>query len=295
MAESDIGRIVADGVDTMILAEAGAIINSAAANAKGQVGKALSIFAAAYGSSVRRSRGGRIESIHRKSAQEAQAAILTAYRGRSRRNPSESYRQNAPGVWKRDSGGAMERALASPEFFKATGTRLSFIDTAVMDRGARQWYRLNFGAGPAGSATPRANAFPMQILGREAGSLGLGGLGPSGAYAMPAGFWSPSGSGSQFTPIGYFKQSGGAKSASHKFMKGRMSLGFPGYGFLDAGIAVLAESLGAGYSKLADEWFQEAVAKNTGPIAFVVSTDEAAALLPVFESRVEAAVKRGAR
>lgn len=270
----------ARAINTLLTIRMGEVLAQASESITGQVGKQVSVFAAAFQSSARRSRGNRIQAIHTMAAREAQSAILTAYTSRNRRNPAQPYRDTAPGKWKRDSNGAMNRALNSPEFFKATGTQLAFVNKNVMDRSARQWYRLNFGAGPAAAATPRPGAFPMQILGRKTGlSLNLAGNGPSGAYSMPAGFFN---NGGQFTPLGYVREAGLTvtnRTAKRSFTKKRMSIGFPGYMFLDAGVRVLSASLGRGYTNLSNEWFNEAISSNTGPVAFVIRPSAAAKIL----------------
>lgn len=292
-----IGREVQRGINAMVQIEAAKILSETNLAMSGAMGRQLAIFAAAFNSSVRRSRGTKIANIHRNAATQAQAAILSAYRGRNRRNPVQPYRSDAPGKWKRDSNGAMERALNSTDFFKATASGLGFINMDAMDRAARQWYRLNFGAGPAGSTTPRPGAFPLQVLGRNTGlSLSLRGNTPSGAYMIPAGVWRPRGGGSEFIPIGYLAEIGrtvGARNSARVASKKRMSVGFPGYNFMDAGMDDLAAGLSKGYSLLAQSWFQEAVAANTGPVAFVATQGEATKLLPALEKRIDSLARRG--
>jgi hypothetical protein len=292
-----VNREVARGITAMVAVTAGKVIQEAALSTSGEMGRQLAVFAAAYKSSVRRSRGTKIANIHRNAAVRAQSAILTAYRGRNRRNPAQPYRQNAPGKWKRDSNGAMERGLNSTDFFKATGAGLQFINMDSMDRAARQWYRLNFGAGPAAAATPVPGAFPLQILGQDTGlRLSLQGFGASDPFMMPAGVWKPSGGGSEFVPIGYLREVGthaGARNAARTASKKRMSLGFPGYNFLDAGMDDLAAGLSQGYTLLAQSWFKEAATTNKGPVAFVIGKGEASGLLPGLNKRIDMLVRRG--
>lgn len=287
---------VSRGSRAIVQITASKVINQAMLSASGEMGRQLAVFAAAFNSSVRRSRSTKIAGIHKRAAIQAQAAILSAYKGRNRRNPAQPYRSEAPGKWRRDSNGAMERALASTDFFRATGTQLSFINMDAMDRAARQWYRLNFGAGPAGAATPKPGAFPLQILGRNAGQLSLRGNGPSGAYMIPAGIWRPRGAGEEFIPIGYLAEVGrtvGARNSARVATKKRMSIGFPGYNFLDAGMDDLAAGLSKGYTLLVQSWFQEAVSANTGPVAFVIGRNEASGLLPGIEKRIDMLSRRG--
>lgn len=287
-----INREVQKGMVTLIGFKANQIIQEAALAASGEMGRQITVFAAAYNSSVRRSRATKIAGIHRRAAQQGQAAILAAYRGRNRRNPAQPYRAGAPGIWRRDSNGAMERALTSTDFFKATGTSLAFINMDAMDRAARQWYRLNFGAGPLGAATPQPGAFRLDILGQDTGvALTLRGNGPSAAYQIPAGFWTPSGSGEEFVPYGYLKAAGrsrGALNSKRQGTKKRMSLGFPGYNFLDAGMGIIATSLSRDYTLLAQSWFEEAAATNKGPVAMVVGKTEATGLLKGINRRIDA-------
>lgn len=295
--QAAINRQVAEGVNAIVRVQTSKVLNQAAAHVGGQAGQQLAVFAAAFNSAVRRSRSGRIQRIHRDAAIRAQSAIHSAYVNRNVRNPSSSYRENAPGKWKRDSNGAMERGLKSPEFFRATGTQLEFINKNAMDRAARQWYRLNFGAGPAGAATPQPGAFPMRILGRDSGILlSLRGNAPSKGFMIPAGIWLQNAGGSEFVPYGYMREVGrtvGARGKRRTASKKRMSIGFPGYNYLDAGIDDLAIGLGAGYTQLAAEWFREATAKNTGPVAFVISQKEASGMLPSIERNIDKLARAG--
>ncbi len=61
----------------------------------------------------------------------------------------------------RYSGGKLKRALKSPTMAVGTGDGIEFINTAMLDSSARQWARLNFGAGPAQGNERGSGPFPQ--------------------------------------------------------------------------------------------------------------------------------------
>lgn len=83
----------------------------------------------------------------------------------------------------RDAGGKMLQALGSADFFSATANGLQWGNIQLLDDTARQWHRLNFGAGGRAGGASESYNVPGTGL-----SLGLHD-GPSPSFSMPAGMW----------------------------------------------------------------------------------------------------------
>jgi len=83
----------------------------------------------------------------------------------------------------RDAGGKMVQALSSPDFYTATSRGMEWGNIQLLDDTARQWHRLNFGAG--GRAGGGSKSYEVAGAGI---SIGLQD-GPSPSFSMPAGMW----------------------------------------------------------------------------------------------------------
>lgn len=111
----------------------------------------------------------------------AQRSLVASYAGRRYRRPIGSYR-----VGDRYSGGALARALSNPDMVKATAFGLYFINVDRLDREARHWRRLNFGAGAGGAEGIEApGQFPVTGMGLM---IGLE-PDPRPSFTMPRGLW----------------------------------------------------------------------------------------------------------
>lgn len=117
----------------------------------------------------------------------ARNAVVDSYR----RNFSKtiSYRWEDSGRQKRYSNGQMLRALQSPEMFRAASDGLDFINAAFLDTKAKQWYRLNFGAGAQGR-NEKADLESMTFFGQTLPGISLGEFQPGPKFMIPYGVFS---------------------------------------------------------------------------------------------------------
>lgn len=129
-----------------------------------------------------------LKQIHEEIGKGAQRKVAERYMATHSGN--KPYRQDDEGALKRYSGGKMLKALEGPGFYKADGRRLQMINPSVLDRQAKQWYRLNFGAKPA--ATPEADVGSMRFKPRMGGGkqktfkgVDLARFSPSESFLMP--------------------------------------------------------------------------------------------------------------
>lgn len=185
---------------------------------------------------------------HDQVARLMQRAMLTDYY-----KAKAQYGRNVPSyrLTTRDAGGKLESALRSRAFYRATHDGIGFVNTTLMNSRARQWHRLNFGARPRGSYTPRA--YQARFGDLVAGTFGFFDEEPSKGFAMPRGVWNNEGA---FYP------------------KGRRLVnptrGIKAWNFLDAGPRVLAERIGPAYDGLYRQWFASAQ-KGKGPLSKVTN------------------------
>ena len=160
------------------------IVQKMVAEASGEVGNALLIFGESLRYKFSSSREYEMRNVHLKAAQAAQQSMLSRYSKIVKPRSVGDYRADAPGKWRRYSGGQLERALASPNFYRASKDGILWGLKEPLDQAAPQWYRLNYGAGPRGQGYRAQQAFPV-----DAASLNLipKTFTASGAYMMPKG------------------------------------------------------------------------------------------------------------
>lgn len=238
-------------------------------------------------------RPGEKKKIHETAGRLAQSATVSEYQrfhvGRNRRGRRSSFASSEN--FTRYAGGKLLSALSSPAFYTATEQGVEFANKAHLDQTAAQWYRLNFGAGLRGKTSRKHGIHNIKFYGEAVSPLSLRGFGPSAPFSMPAGIWDPSGKPDpsrrgedEFVPSSLFEASYAGQNlvgvalgggASSRFYAGRATLGIKGTAFLDAGIRVLAEQLGVGWTVLMDSWFQEAANESKGPISKFITPDEA--------------------
>lgn len=129
-----------------------------------------------------------LSDMHDRVGQQAREMALSAYK-QSGLGQRPSYRQDDLGRYKRYANGRMEAALSDTSIVSTDEKGIKFINKSKMDKYARQWYRLNFGAAPRGSKTP--NVQPIEIFGiKSKRGISLAGYGTSEAFRIPIGFWS---------------------------------------------------------------------------------------------------------
>lgn len=154
--------------------------------------------------------------------QEAMVATLEKYANRSNNNrggrKNSGYRAGAAEPYTRDAGGKLYAALSSSRMWSAEKNGILFINRTHLDQYARQWYRLNFGAGPRATTGRKHQRYRVRIFGQNAGRVSLNSYRPSPRFLMPAGFWSKDGglnpiapsegrrNRDVFVPLGYLKK-----------------------------------------------------------------------------------------
>jgi hypothetical protein len=250
--------------------------------AMSQVGRGIydSLYnaAQAFNTKVVNDRATRLTKIHEAVAEDAQVAILEAWKeGRS-----GPYRNNVPdkhGRTQRDAGGALRRAVGSPNFYRASKDGIDFINPVWMDSQARQWYRINFGAGARGRSTPAAAPARFTLLGDVVTASPLAAFSAGRASPLPPGYWMSGRSGD--TAVDWdASRRGGDSFYLRSGLKGKKvpgnlfqflsntwtpSLGFAGNRYLDAGVVALYRNLGFEYDKLIQEWLKEWKTSRSGP------------------------------
>jgi hypothetical protein len=151
----------------------------------------------------------------------------------------------------RDAGGKLRAALQSNIFYRGTYDGIGFVNVSLLNNTARQWHRLNFGARPAGTYTPRL--YQARFGNLVAGSFGYLGEGPSPGFGLPYGF---------FTREGAFYPRGPRQVIPTR--------GIRAWNFLDAGPRVLAERIGPAYDGLYRDWYASAQ-RGKGPLSRVAN------------------------
>lgn len=111
----------------------------------------------------------------------AQRSLVQGYTSRRLRRPIGPYRAGDDRY-----SGALGKALRSESMWRATPYGLYFINRDVLDKEARHWRRLNFGAGAGGKEGITAPGhFPVSGLGMM---MGLA-PDPRPPFRIPPGYW----------------------------------------------------------------------------------------------------------
>lgn len=275
-------------LSSLSMRDIGAAVAQQAAGAVAERGALL--FAAA-GEAATRKVG--MANKHGLIAQEAQTAVYGAY---SRRYTRPSYRQNDPSRL----SGKMEEALQDKSLIIAQRDGLLMFNRSILDQKAAHWYRLNFGAQPAGRQKI-SKSYKLMFEGTNLGELSLKNNRASGRFSMPAGvFLDPGGKVvshdefrrgiDQFYTLGAFYRSlidrsvdankiglrpketkAGRRGFDVRAPREVPTRGIVGGLFFDAGLKVVANKLPVLYSTLLDEWIAESEQKGTGPVAKVLA------------------------
>lgn len=293
-------QLAETGVRNMQTVAARQLVEGFAVQATGGVAKVMDLYVGVLQRNYRNRRG-RMKKINSVVAEDVRDKVLLSYATRVGRDQGPSgYRANASGKWKRYSGGKMEQGLEDPGFITAAYDGINFANMNVMDRHAKQWYRLNFGAGPRGAAGGkyRPGEYRLNLFGAATGApVSLKQYPASEQYWMPKGLFYDASTGSVqrlsskrqrldvFQPrkapvdklLGQkLSNPQGASRALIKqsgvFWKGGPSQGFAGYHFLDAGVRRLAGIWPLAMVKLINEWVEEAATVGTGPVSYMAMT-----------------------
>lgn len=218
--------------------------------------------------------------VNKKVAAGAQEAVVEAYDS-SPIGKLKSYRQDDTGKWRRFSGGRMRKALQSRAFQTSDKDGIYFGKISYLDRQARQWYRLNFGAHPR----PQGRApgvGSMKFFGKAISKrVDLKGYPPSEQFYIPKGavfssdFLPSSGKvrgvprGGRGTSAMYILGKGGStlkrvtKNDPKPSVTGskHQASGIKGARFLDAGARYMNEEYPKEITNVVNTWFREAKAR----------------------------------
>lgn len=192
---------------------------------------------------------GRRQEAHQKIGRAAQLSTQQGYVNRSARRNTPSTRMNPRDARnRRYAGGALLRAIQAPDFFRATANGLEFINVNRLDKEARQWRRLNFGAGSVAGAAPGRSE--VRWSGMVVAQLGLA---PDArpAFRIPKGYWI---NGNDFYPRGEAPR-GSTKGARRQ--RAGLTAGIVASNFLDAGVRRIADEFPLEYQRM----YAELVAK----------------------------------
>ena len=277
-----IRQVHAEGLRNLQTFTTRAIVSEVAAKSSFEVAQAMSLYGEVLRSNYRNRRG-RMTRINKEVGLDAQQRTLDAYDKRVNRKKTPAYRANASGKWKRYAGGRMRKAIADPQFFRASYDGIFFGNQNVMDRQAKQWFRLNFGAGPRAKSGPyRAGEYRLRFFGEATGApVTLRGYGTAAGYSMPKGlFLNPT--------TGVPRKLGGSRGDifhpralplrtrfqvpsdfAGKIWSGGPTQGFGGFHFLDSGMKRIAQIWPIGITRMIQEWVEEAGDAGTGPVAKV--------------------------
>lgn len=228
-----------------------------------------------------RQQGGKIAAAHYDIGEAARRSVQNAYTHRRFRRPKGSYRiddYGSDGQNQRYAGGALRRALGSDKgHVEADEYGLRFLNTAVLNEEAKQWRRLNYGAG--GKAGQAPHQFNLEWGGVVVATLGLP-ADPRPAFKIPRGYWigpdgkrvgAGGGSSDRFYPVGTTSADINRGEAFRgRPSPARMTAGIAASNFIDAGVRRIANEIPSAYINLYAQWVEtnlrrvEAIADAAG-------------------------------
>jgi hypothetical protein len=256
------------------------VLKSVLTNAPTDMYETVAFVVANY-SKLIRARRGSFEKMYTSVAQNAMRDTMSAYL--KVRHSAHGYRRD-----ERFSGGKMLNALRSTDMYLVGYDGLSFINTSHLDSAARQWYRLNFGAGagegynvkptePASGGSYRVVMFGVQ----SNTSLSLNRFKASPNFYIPPGRFSNGESvvntgtsyGDRFEVLrsrgsgayGFTQRIRGKRVSGYPFWPGGMSKsGIAAQRFLDAGVQTIAREAPRGNEILLEKIAREALDSELG-------------------------------
>jgi hypothetical protein len=174
---------------------------------------------------------------------------------------------------KRYAGGALRRAIQSSSFFEATPGGIRFVNTSLLDREAKHWHRLNFGAAPRGEGS--RGQFAVEWGGLVIASLGYD-QDASPGFLLPRGFWVEGGErvsrgivsgGAEFYPVGELPAGTKVRGRPNAAQR---TLGIEARNFLDAGLRRIAQMLPESLQDFYTEIYEQAK-RGEGPLTTVAN------------------------
>lgn len=167
-------------------ANVNAILRQFAAESTSQLAKSMEKFLRSLQRSSSSGRAG-VTAINSQLGQEFQHKVVASYDKKIKHKKPYRHEETNKKL-RRYADGVMGSALESPSaMYRVSGNQLYLVDKGIMDELAPQWYRLNFGAGGAGSGgrTPMGGNWR---LGRKTirFKFSLEGMPASKAFTVPA-------------------------------------------------------------------------------------------------------------
>jgi hypothetical protein len=203
---------------------------------------------------------------HRDVGNAALRSLIDGYTHRRFRRPQDPYRAGD----QRYAGGALLRALRREEHVNAFARGFDFLDTGILNSEAKQWRRLNFGAG-SGSA---GGIDVPQSFQMTWGDLVVGlRPDPRPAFRIPRGFWFDQGGtrvgagadrSGRFYYVGSPELPASNETGNRRLGRpspGRVTRGIASANFLDAGIRRIANELPRAYNTLFNDLYDRQLGK----------------------------------
>lgn len=218
----------------------------------------------------------------------------------------------------RYSGGRLRRALNSPLQASAAVNGVSFLNETLLDNAAKQWARLNFGAGPRANTAPRGLGgavrtpdlslkFFSAVLADSGVAVGklTHPYGPKGAFKIPTGLWlddtskviapnmSRRGQDYFFPSKNIYatlkkarSENKGKKIIIRNYQIGKVTQGVAAWGFIEAGLSSLSRNFPAANAAWMLQIFREAQSESGAgiPGKLAIPMDRTNAIVKALES-----------
>jgi hypothetical protein len=228
--------------------------------------------------------------LHKRTADEAQQVIIEAYQSSKVIDKGHPYRfAESSQKLRRYSNGLMLKALSDKNLNSSSADGIQFVNVSILDSQAKQWRRLNFGAGNRGNSSPKHTPTKMNFFGQQSRvSLDFANQKPSPGFYMPEslsafGFFSNKLSGTNsgvFSPVplvagagqafyivtsktrftGMGKMSRSKKIANARFFaRHHATQGIRAAGFLEAGAEYINQTYPERLTELITKWFTDSV------------------------------------
>ncbi len=197
--------------------------------------------------------------MFRKLGQDAQRSVSSSYGQFVTRQEGPASRTHYRQGEGRLANGVMRRALNNAQFFTASPDGLVFGNTAMLDREAKHWHRLAFGAGDRGEGS--FEVYDVTLEGLTIAALGFNET-ESPAFYMPYGLFTDPTTGGVINAGKVAR--GGSQFKPSRPAPGRpkwfKTKGIQGKPFLEAGLRRLARDLPVALEVYGEQLADEALA-----------------------------------